>query len=155
MYDEAHRVLMDNLAPHKIVSREEGDLVPLLTALNEHKYDIKNWEKEGGIYFSYLHLPSILPQDEEELELARHKISTTGHQLNNLPYTTLPQICAVNMMGLRTCTLLYEAWTALFGDTENREMLLTMKTFPLPSDYWINDIITKLSSEIVAQEQMT
>ena len=47
-------------------------------------------------------------QGEEELELARLKISTTGHLLNNLPYTSLTEICAVNMMGLRTCTLLVE-----------------------------------------------
>jgi hypothetical protein len=57
--------------------------------------------------------------------------------------------------GFNPHLLPHQIWKALFQESENRELLLTMKTFPMPSDYWLHDVISKLSSEIIAGEEGT
>ena len=48
--------------------------------------------------------------------------------------------------------ILFQIWKRLFGEQEKRELLLTLSSFPLPVDYEINDVITKLSGQIMGEE---
>jgi len=157
-FNEAHKVIIAEIAPSAILSQNYQQLEAFLRCIAQTSTaeKIRGWESEGNIYLQFLDVDTAITnlrqnRDVQNLgyELERLKPVVNGlvRSVSNLPVHSSIQRLAQSEIAKKTANYLravysFESSSGVPAATTARQLAESLSNLPLPEDYALQELRT-------------
>jgi len=161
-WNEAHKVVMQELAPSAILSQNYAQLESFLDRI-KHKHiadQISGWESEGKVYLQFIDVDTAITGIKQtrdlnslgyELERLKPLVTNLCRTISNLPVHNAKQRLSQSEIAKKVAHFMRAVYSFESGTGQNasvtaRQLAESLSTLPLPEDYALQELRTLTNS---------